>query len=67
MQGGQRMMGPNWRRRFKGHGYRITVPRSLIIDVLHKTNKHLSAEDVYSEYFIGFIFLSEERPTQIFL
>lgn len=49
MRGRHKMMGPNWRRRFKGHGYRITIPRSLIIDVLHRTNKHLSAEDVYME------------------
>jgi Fur family transcriptional regulator, ferric uptake regulator len=45
----RKMMGPNWHRRFKGYGYRITVPRKAIIDVLQGTKKHLSAEDIYLE------------------
>jgi Fur family transcriptional regulator, ferric uptake regulator len=45
----KRMMGKDWHRRFKGHGYSITVPRKAIIDVLHKTERHLSAEDIYLE------------------
>ena len=45
----QRLRGPNWHSRFKGHGYRITVPRKMIIDVLNRTEKHLSAEDIYLE------------------
>ena len=49
MSGRRRMMGQEWHRRFKGHGYSITVPRKAIIDVLHKTSKHLSAEDIYLE------------------
>ena len=41
-------MGPPWwHGRFKGCGYRMTVPREAILNVLNKTFKHLSAEDVY--------------------
>lgn len=40
--------GPSWwGGRFRGCGYRITVPRQAILDVLSKTNEHLSAEDIY--------------------
>ena len=38
---------PWWHGRFRGCGYRITIPRQAILDVLSKTNKHLSAEDIY--------------------
>ena len=44
-----KIFGQDWHRRFKGHGYSVTVPRKAIIDVLHKTSKHLSAEDIYLE------------------
>ncbi|KPK64609.1 ferric uptake regulation protein [candidate division WOR_3 bacterium SM23_42] len=41
-------MGPPWwHGRFRGHGYRITVAREAILDVLSQTEEHLSAEDVY--------------------
>ena len=41
-------MGPPWwQGRFRGCGYRLTVPRQAIVDVLTNTSKHLSAEDVY--------------------
>ena len=36
-----------WYGRFRGCGYRITVPRQMIIDLLGRTNEHLSAEDIY--------------------
>ena len=36
-----------WQRRFRGFGYRVTLPRQAIFDVLSKTSKHLSAEDIY--------------------
>ncbi len=36
-----------WQGRLKGGGYRITVPRQVILDTLSKTSKHLSAEEVY--------------------
>ena len=36
-----------WHGRFRGCGYRITAPREAILDVLSKSDKHLSAEDIY--------------------
>ena len=36
-----------WHGRFRGCGYRITVPRKAILDVLSKSDKHLSAEEIY--------------------
>ena len=47
MPGGRGMRAPGWGGKFRGCGYRMTVPRQAIIDVLSKTDKHLSAEDVY--------------------
>ncbi|MCK4248193.1 MAG: transcriptional repressor [Candidatus Omnitrophica bacterium] len=38
---------PWWHRKFRGYGYRVTIPREAILDVLSKTSEHLSAEDVY--------------------
>jgi len=37
----------HWRGAFAGCGYRETRPRRAILEVLGKTNEHLSAEDVY--------------------
>ena len=42
---------PWWHGRFRGCGYRVTVPRQAILDVLSRTSKHLSAEDVYMEVY----------------
>ncbi|MCF7908587.1 MAG: transcriptional repressor [Candidatus Omnitrophica bacterium] len=40
--------GPSWwQGKFKGCGYRFTVPRRAILDVLGATSVHVSAEDVY--------------------
>lgn len=36
-----------WYGRFSGYGYRLTMPRQAILDVLSKSKKHLSAEDIY--------------------
>ena len=47
MPGRNRMGPPLWQGRFRGCGYRMTVPRQAILDVLSKTSRHLSAEDVY--------------------
>jgi len=33
--------------KLRKHGARLTVPRILILDILYKTKKHLSAEDIY--------------------
>ena len=38
-----------WYNRFQDAGFRITVPRQVILDLLNKTDKHLSAEDIYLE------------------
>ncbi len=38
---------PWWQDRFRGYGYRLTIPRQAILGVLERTNKHLSAEDIY--------------------
>ena len=35
--------------RFIGHGYRLTLSRQVILDVLTQTSKHLSAEEVYHQ------------------
>ena len=40
-------ISPGWGRKFRGRGYRMTVPRQAIMDVLSYTDKHLSAEDIY--------------------
>lgn len=46
MRGGK--IGPPWwHGRLRGCGYRWTMPRQTILDVLSKTEKHLSAEDIY--------------------
>ncbi|MBN2190294.1 MAG: transcriptional repressor [Candidatus Aureabacteria bacterium] len=36
-----------WQGRFRGCGYRVTAGREIILDALTKTDKHLSAEDIY--------------------
>ena len=36
-----------WHRQFKDHGCRLTMPRRAVLEVLSKTSKHLSAEDIY--------------------
>ena len=36
-----------WHGRFRGCGYRITVGRQAILDVLNRSDKHLSTEDIY--------------------
>jgi len=36
-----------WHSRFRGYGYRLTLARQAILDVLAKTSKHLSAEEIY--------------------
>ena len=38
---------PWWHGRFRRGGYRITIARQAILDLLSRTSKHMSAEDVY--------------------
>ena len=37
----------HWPGQFRGCGYRMTRPREAIMDVMGKTEEHLSAEDIY--------------------
>jgi len=39
--------GPWWQDRIQGTGARITAPRELIVEILHETDDHVSAADVY--------------------
>ena len=40
--------GPPWLQgKFRECGYRMTVPRQAILDVLSNTTEHLSAEEIY--------------------
>ena len=36
-----------WHGEFRGCGYKITVPRQIILQVLDESKEHLSAEDIY--------------------
>ena len=38
---------PRLHGKLKGCGYRLTMPRQIILDVLSGTTEHLSAEDIY--------------------
>lgn len=38
-----------WQGKFRGCGYRITLGREAILDVLSKSDKHLSAEEIYKK------------------
>lgn len=40
--------GPPWLHgKFRRCGYRLTIPRQAILDLLSNTTEHLSAEDIY--------------------
>jgi Fur family transcriptional regulator, ferric uptake regulator len=39
--------GPWWHGKLKGCGYRITAGREAILNFLAKSDKHVSAEDIY--------------------
>jgi len=49
MQGRCCRKNQGWQDSFRGCGYRITVGREAILDVLMKSDKHLSAEDIYNK------------------
>jgi len=36
-----------WQGEFRGYGYRFTIPRQIILQVLDESKEHLSAEDIY--------------------
>jgi len=42
------MRGPPWwRGKLKNAGFRLTLPRQIILNVLTTTPKHLSAEEIF--------------------
>jgi len=49
MQGERKGKGcqKGWPGRFHGCGYKLTVPREAVLDVLSGTSKHPSAEEIY--------------------
>ena len=36
-----------WPSHFRGRGYRVTIPRRIILQILFNAEKHLSAEEIY--------------------
>ena len=36
-----------WHGRFRGHGYKITTGRKIVLGILAKSEKHLSTEELY--------------------
>ncbi len=36
-----------WKEHFKGCGYRMTIAREAILEILSKTEDHLSADEIY--------------------
>jgi len=36
-----------WHVKFRDRGYRLTIPRKAIIELLNRSSKHPSAEDIY--------------------
>lgn len=36
-----------WPRHFRGRGYRVTMPRRVILKILQHAEKHLSAEEIF--------------------
>ncbi len=43
------MPGPKkWQNRMRGHGSRWTAPRKAVVDLLSRTNQHMSAKDIYN-------------------
>lgn len=43
----RRGLGKSWQGRIRNAGYRMTMPRQVILNVLTNNNGHLSAEDIY--------------------
>jgi len=41
---------PGWfHEKIRGAGYRLTVPRQIILQILNESSSHMSAEDIYFE------------------
>lgn len=41
--------GPWWQDRFEDMGARVTLPREVVMDILQRTDDHMSAADIYVE------------------
>jgi|BioPla2DNA2_1021312.scaffolds.fasta_scaffold00018_48 Fur family ferric uptake transcriptional regulator len=44
---GEGRPGGRWHGELRGCGYRVTMPRQVILQVLDEAKKHLSAEDIF--------------------
>lgn len=52
---GRNGMGPPWwHGKFRGCGYKITVGREVILGILAKSEKHLSAEEIYIKAHVAY-------------
>ena len=40
-------LSPKWKDRFKENGFRWTLTRKTILDLLSRTTKHMSAQEIY--------------------
>jgi Fur family transcriptional regulator, ferric uptake regulator len=40
-----------WPSRFRGWGYRVTIPRRIILQILENAEKHFSAEEIYLQAY----------------
>ena len=48
----EKMNGLHWcQNKIKDSGYKLTMPREIILDVLKKTSDHLSAEEIYQTVY----------------
>lgn len=46
------MPGPyKWQHRFQGHVSRWTLPREVILGLLSRTSKHMSAKEIYASLY----------------
>lgn len=43
-----------WHGKFRGYGYRITEGRGVILNILARASKHLSAEDIYMQVHLNY-------------
>ena len=50
-----------WHGEFRGCGYRITIPRQIILQVLDESKEHLSAEDIFLKVHNIYYFFSRKN------
>jgi Fur family transcriptional regulator, ferric uptake regulator len=49
MHQGHDQSSMEWKGKFRGCGYRITMARKVVLDILKKTNEHMSADDILAQ------------------